>query len=246
MPRKLLVIGLLLFLLATQRYECQSMLKIQRDEHTNPAQDAWILNDVDLDGRGNLGRIRVVQALPQTIASDKYPKEFWEADCFRITVEDFSKPLIYSEEFCTSYGKFTIYIVNLTGGPNPDLIFELFRNRGTNVTEKYFVVKHWDGKRLVTKATIPAGIWMNHKAEGPLTKYSAVPVYCGKELKLVKLSDKQYEASFSLDCECMEIRKYLLPRSVKETEFLNNVAQKLVYDSKTESYNIVNAGNQIP
>jgi hypothetical protein len=240
MRRQFLVTGALLFLLIVQRNECQSPLKIQRDEHANPAQDAWVLNDVDLDGQGNFGRIRLVKALPQTIPLDKYPKEFWEDDCYRITVEDFRAPLIYSEEFCTSYGKFTIYVTNLTGGPHPDLIFELYRNRGTDVTEKFFVVKHWDGSKLVTEATIQAGMWMSHTAGGPLANYAAVPAYCAKELKLQKVSGNQYEATFSLDSDCMAIRQYLLPRSTKEKEFIGKVTQRLVHDSKTGSYNLVN------
>jgi len=226
----------LFFILISQCSECQTLWKINSNVDGCPPAGGWVLEDADLNGDVHFERVRVVPSIPSSVSDPTKFPGYWEGDCFRITIEDFTKDLIYAEDFCSAYGKFTIYIVNLSAGTNLDLIFDLYKNRGTNVTERYFIVKHWDGKKLDIKAIIPAGMWINHMGTGPLATYSSVPVYCGKELKLTKVSDKQYEAIILLDPDCMEIRKYLLPKTAKQREFITKVTQKIAYDSKTNSF----------
>jgi hypothetical protein len=217
----------------------KDILIISPESRKTICSDINIREDVDINGDNNLERIRIIESIPiDIINKNKFPDGYWEGDFFRLTIEDFTKPLIYSEEFYSAYGKFKIYILNLTGTSNLDFIFELQKGHGTNATTHYYVIKHWNGKELEEKATIKGGYWYIHNGKGPLLEYSGTPVYCEREINLEKISYNQYEASFPLSPNCYEIIKYLIPRSKEEADFIKKKNVKLIYIKEKQLYKI--------
>ena len=195
-----------------------------------------IIRDIDLNGDGRHEELSIQKELANTSGPSWYPREFWD-DCYRLTIRDSLNGVAYTEDFCSAYGDFKIYALNLTGGKQVDIIFELYKNRGVGVTEKYLVVKHWDGTKLVEKASVPASVHASKTKFGPMA-------YCEKRMRFRSTHSGFWQATLELRCERTEGGRIEDPTEVQpdtpaEKEFLSAKIQKLAYDAQSDSYHLL-------